>query len=181
MKLGRLARALACAPLALGLTLRAQDAEQQCRAALEAQEFRAAVGRCSAATKEANGAGALREAHGLLGQAYLGRRKLDKALDSFAAELQLALETLGPDAAETAYAHHHVAVVAQAMGQAQNAGAQYAKAEGAMMRAVETAESEDEQARYRASLAEIRNNYLILLRRTGQRGAEARLRERMEQ
>ena len=180
MRRRQCARALACAPLLWACALRAEDAEQRCRAALEAQEFRAAAGRCSAAVKAAESPEERRVAHGLLGQAYLGRNKLDKALDSFAAELQLALDELGPESAETAYAHHHVAVVAQAMGQARNADVQYAKAEETMMRAVAGAESEGDRARYEASLEEIRNNYLILLQRTGQRAAEAQLRERME-
>ena len=112
-------------------------------------------------------------ASGLLGQAFFGQRKFEEASRNFAKELGVGKASLGSDEAELAYAYHHVALASHALGRAVDAADNYAKAEQTLSLAQDHIGLEELKPKYAATLKQIRENYLIFLRQTGQVGAAA--------
>jgi len=155
-------------------------AEDKCRDSLRSQKFDDAVKRCASATEiveklPKERTNERRSAYGLLGQAYFGQRKFEDASRQYAKELEIGKSSLGEDQAELAYAYHHVALAAHALGRAADAADNYAKAERTLALARDHIGLEELKPRHAATLKQIRENYLILLKQTGQTDLEKRM------
>jgi TonB family protein len=159
--------------------------DNKCRAALGAQKADEAVASCTEAvgladklpkerTNERTGA------YENAGHAYVAQMKFDVALRYYRTELEIALASLPPDAAELAYAYRDVAVACHALGQTAEAGQDYAKAEQTLVAARDHIGLAELKPRYTARLKQIREYYLLLLQQTGQTGPAADLEKRMQ-
>src|SRR5262249_55082635 len=143
--------------------------EDKCRDSLRSHKFDDAVKHCGSAAEIVEKLPKERtnermSAYGLLGQAYFGQRKFEEAAHNYGKELEIGKATLGSDEAELAYAYHHVALASHALGRASVAADNYAKAEQTLALALDHIGLEELKPRYAATLKQIRENYLILLR-----------------
>ncbi len=116
---------------------------------------------------------------GYLGKPTFGQRNFEDAFRNYAKELEIGKSALGEDESELAYAYHHVAFAAHALGRAADAADNYARAERTLALARDHIGLEELKPRYAATLKQIRENYLILLNQTGQTSAAAELQKRI--
>jgi tetratricopeptide (TPR) repeat protein len=115
----------------------------------------------------------------VVGHVYFGQQKFEDALHYYRKELQIGIDSLQPYEAEIAYAYHDVALACHALGRA-DAAQNYAKAEETMSAARSHMDLDELKPRYSATLKQIREHYLILLRQTGQTQAAVELEKRIQ-
>jgi TonB family protein len=161
------------------------QAQDHCRSSLQANKLDEAAKRCQESIDLAQKlpkerANERRLAHSFTGQAYFGERKFDRALELYQRELDIAVSSLGPDEAELAYAHHHVALALHALGNAKEAQKHYEQAEVTLQLARDHIGLEELKPKYSKTLENIRSNYLILLKQTGQTALAAEVEKRLK-
>jgi tetratricopeptide (TPR) repeat protein len=110
----------------------------------------------------------------------LVNQKFEDALRCYQQELSIALVSLNADAAELAYAYHHVALAFHALGRPADASENYSKAEVTLALARDHIGLEELKPKSAATLKQIRANYLLLLKQTGQTTAAAALEKRIQ-
>jgi tetratricopeptide (TPR) repeat protein len=119
-------------------------------------------------------------AYQLVGHVYFAQQKFEEALRYYKMELEIGLTTLRPTDAELAYAYHHVAMACHGLGRVSDAVQNYAMAEQTMSQAGDHIGLDELKPKYAATLKEIREHYLILLRQTNQVTAAADLERRIQ-
>jgi hypothetical protein len=100
--------------------------------------------------------------------------------DEYNTELQIALSSLPPDAAELAYAYHDVAIAEHTLGRVSEAAQNYSKAEQTLSQARDHIQLDELEPKYSVTRGRIREHYLTLLQQTGQTAAAGDLEKRIQ-
>jgi TonB family protein len=161
------------------------QAQDRCRGSLQANKLNEAAKQCQESIDLAERlpkerTNERRLAYSFTGQAYFGEKKFDSALGLYQRELDIAVRSLNPDDAELAYAHHHVALAQHALGNAKEAQKHYEQAEVTLQLARDHIGLAELKPKYSKTLENIRNNYLILLKQTGQTALAAEVEKRLK-
>jgi tetratricopeptide (TPR) repeat protein len=161
------------------------DEEGKCREQYRLKEYDRALVQCKSALAlverlPKDRFNERRLAHQIVGHVYYAQREVQKALDEYNAELQIALSSLPPDAAELAYAYHDVAISEHTLGRVSEAAQNYSKAERTLSQARDHIQLDELKPKYSVTLGQIREHYLILLQQTGQTAAAGDLEKRIQ-
>jgi tetratricopeptide (TPR) repeat protein len=161
------------------------DEDRKCRDSYHNKKYDDALVLCQGALNLAEKlpkerANERRGAYEIVGHVYFAQQRFEEALQSYKTELQIGLNSLEPYEAELGYAYHDMALAYHMLGRASEAAQNYAKAETTMIQARDNIELEELKPRYSATLKQIREHYLILLRQTGQTAAAADLEKRIQ-
>lgn len=161
------------------------EEDRKCRDSYHNKQYDVAQALCKGALDLAeklppDRANERRGAYEIVGHVYFAQQKFETALQSYRIELQIVLDSLQPYEAELGYAYHDMAVAYHMLGRAAEAAQNYSKAETTMIQARNHIDLDELKLRYSATLKQIREHYLILLRQTRQTSAADDLEKRMQ-
>lgn len=159
--------------------------EDECRGLLKAHKYPEAEASCRSAVELAEKLPPERQnerrtANQLSGQAFFFQKKFADSLGFFQREVSIGEASLKPTDAELGYAYHHLALGYHGTGDLQKAQFYYEEAEATLRKAREHMDGDFFKNQYAKAIQSVLQNYIVLLRQTGQEDAAAKAQQRAD-